>query len=88
MKIRPLGNRVLLKPVEAEEKTKAGLYIPDSAKEKPLHAEVVAVGDGKDILHVKPGDKVIYESFGGSEIKIDGVKYILMDIKDILAIIE
>ena len=87
MKIRPLGNRVLLMPVEAEEKTKAGIYIPDSAKEKPLQAEVVAIGDGKDIK-VKPGDKVIYESFGGSEVKIDGKKHILMDAKDILAVME
>jgi chaperonin GroES len=87
MKIRPLGNRVLLKPVETEEKTKSGLYIPDSAKEKPLQAKVIAVGDGKEV-HVKPGDKVIYESFGGSEIKVNGEKHILMDAKDILAVVE
>ena len=87
MKIVPLGNRVLIRPLEAEEKTKSGLYIPDSAKEKPLQAEVVAVGDGKDIK-VKPHDKVIYESFGGSEIKIGGEKHIIMDSKDILAIVE
>jgi chaperonin GroES len=87
MKIKPLGNRVLLKPVEAEEKTKSGIYIPDSAKEKPLEAVVIAVGEGKDIK-VKPGDKIIYESFGGSEVKIEGVKHILMDVKDVLAIIE
>jgi len=87
MKIRPLGNRVLLKPIEAEEKTKSGLYIPDSAKEKPLQAEVIAVGDAETIK-VKVGQKVIYESYGGSEIKIDGVKHMLMDIKDILAVVE
>jgi chaperonin GroES len=87
MKIRPLGNRVVLKPIEADEKTKSGLYIPESAKEKPLEAHVMAVGDGKDIK-VKTGDKVIYESFGGSEIKIEGIKHILIDNKDILAIIE
>jgi chaperonin GroES len=87
MKIKPLGNRVLLKPMEAEEKTKSGIYIPDSAKEKPLQAEVVAVGDGKDV-HVKVGDKVIYESFGGSEVKVNGEKHIIMDVKDVLAIVE
>jgi chaperonin GroES len=95
MKIKPLGNKVLLKPVEAEEKTKSGIFIPDSAKEKPLHGEVIAVGPGefdesgkRKTMDVKVGDKVIYESFGGSEIKIDGVKHILMDIKDIFAIVE
>jgi chaperonin GroES len=87
MKIKPLGNRVLLKPIEAEEKTKSGLYIPDSAKEKPLQAEVIAVGDG-ELIKVKVGQRVIYESYGGSEIKIDNEKHMLMDIKDILAIIE
>ena len=94
MNIKPLGNRVLLKPVEAETKTKSGLYIPDSAKEKPLEAEVVAVGtgkhkDGKVIpIPVEVGDKVIYESFGGSEIELDGVKHLIMDVKEILAIVE
>jgi len=94
MKIKPLGNRVLLKPSEAEEKTKSGLYIPEAAKEKTLEAEVVAVGEGeyKDGKHVpitlKVGDKVIHESYGGSEVKLNGVKHILMDIKDVLAVIE
>ncbi|MCM2325188.1 MAG: co-chaperone GroES [Candidatus Woesearchaeota archaeon] len=87
MKIRPLGNRVLLKPIEAEEKTKSGLYIPDSAKEKPLTAEVVSVGDG-ELVKVKVGQKVIHESYGGSEVKIEGVKHVIMDVKDILAIVE
>ena len=88
MKIRPLGNRVLLKPTEAEEKTKGGLYIPDSAKEKPLQADVIAVGDGELVKSLKVGQKVIYENYGGSEIKIDGQKHMLMDIKDILAVVE
>ncbi len=95
MKVKPLGNKVLLRPVEAEEKTKSGLYIPESAKEKPLHGEVIAVGPGeldengkRKTMDVKVGDKVIYESFGGSEVKLDGVKHILMDIKDILAIVD
>ncbi len=87
MKIKPLGNRVLLKPIEAEERTKSGLYIPESAKEKPLQAEVIAVGDG-DLVKVKPGQTVIHESYGGSEIKIDGEKHLIMDVKDILAVVE
>ncbi|MBN2457571.1 co-chaperone GroES [Candidatus Woesearchaeota archaeon] len=87
MKLRPLGNRVLIKPIEAEERTKSGLYIPDTAKEKPLQAKVVAVGDGKD-MKVKAGDIVIYESYGGSEVKINGEKHIIMDVKDILAVVE
>jgi chaperonin GroES len=95
MKIRPLGNRVLLRPIEVEEKTKSGIYIPESAKEKPLQAEVIAVGPGeidengkRKAMDVKVGDKVIFESFGGSEIKIESVKHILMDVKDILAVVE
>jgi len=87
MKIKPLGNRALLKPLEIEEKTKSGLYIPESAKENLLQAEVIAVGDGKDVK-VKVGDRVIYESFGGSEIKISEQKHIIIDVKDILAVVE
>ena len=87
MNIKPLGNRVLLKPIEAEQKTKSGLYIPDSAKEKPLQARVIAVGNG-DKVKVKPGQTVIYESFGGSELKINNEKHLIMDVKDILAIVE
>ena len=77
------------------EKTKGGIYIPDSAKEKTLEGEVVAVGPGKldekgnrQKMDLKAGDKVIYESFGGTEIKIEGEKYLIIDFKDILAIIE
>ena len=90
MKLKPLGNRVLLKPILAEEKTKSGIYIPESAKEKPVEAEVVAVGNGKDVVEsgIKPGNKVIHESYGGSEVKINGEKHILMEIKDVLAIVE
>ena len=94
MNIKPLGNRVLLKPIETEEKTKSGLYIPESAKEKPQEAVVIAVGDGetkdgkKVPINLKVGEKVIYESFGGTEIKVDGKKHILMDVKDILAVVE
>jgi len=88
LKIKPLGDRVLLKPQKAEEKTASGLYIPDSAKETPLTAEILAVGDGDNVSHLKIGQKVIHESFGGSEIKLAGVKHIIMDVKDILAIVE
>ena len=87
MKIKPLGNRVLLKPKETEDKTKSGIYIPESAKEKTLEGEVIAVGDGKEVK-VKEGDHVIYESFGGTEIKIDGKKHLIMETKDILAIVR
>ena len=87
MNIKPLGNRVLLRPIEGEEKTKSGLYIPDSAKEKPLQATVIAVGDG-DKVKVKTGQIVIYESFGGSELKINNEKHLIMDVKDILAVVE
>jgi len=87
MKIKPLGNRVLLKIVEAEQKTASGLYIPDSAKEKPKQAEVVAVGEG-EMIKVKVGDTVIYESFGGSEVSVEGEKYLLIDVKDVLAIVQ
>ena len=88
MNIKPLGNRVLLRPQEAEERTKSGLYIPDSAKEKPLTAQVVAVGNGPMVASIQVGQNVIHESFGGSEVKIAGIKHIIMDVKDILEIVE
>ncbi|NTV23172.1 MAG: co-chaperone GroES [Nanoarchaeota archaeon] len=87
MKLKPLGNRAVIRPIEMEEKTKSGLYIPDSAKDKPLEAEVIAVSDAKE-MPLKVGDKVLYESFGGTEIKIDGKKHLVIDIKDILAKVE
>ncbi|MBN1503003.1 co-chaperone GroES [Candidatus Woesearchaeota archaeon] len=87
MKIKPLGNRVLIKPKEAENKTKSGIYIPDSAKEKTVQGEVVAVGDGKEVT-VKAGDIVVYESYGGQEVEIDGKKHLIMEMKDVLAIVK
>ena len=94
MNLKPLGDRVVLKREEAEEKTASGLFLAGSAKEQPQLAEVVAVGpgalvDGKRTpMDVKVGDKVFYAKYGGSEIKIDGVEYIVMSQSDIMAIVE
>ena len=95
MKIRPLHDRVLVKRIEAEDKTAGGLIIPDTAKEKPIQAEVVAVGadkrdkDGK--LHapeVKAGDRILFSKYSGSEVKIDGEEHLIMREDDILAVIQ
>jgi len=87
--IKPLGDRVVLKSVKAEEKTAGGLFIPDSAQEKPQKAEVVAVGSGTDSvkMELKVGDTVIYSKFAGLEITIDGEDYLILQQSDILAII-
>ncbi|GBU06700.1 co-chaperonin GroES [Bacteroidales bacterium] len=89
MNIKPLSDRVLIIPAAAEEKTVSGLIIPDSAKEKPLKGEVVAVGNGtkdEDMI-VKKGDKVLFGKYAGTEIELEGVKYLIMRQSDILAII-
>ncbi len=94
MNMKPLGERVVLKRLEAEEKTKSGILLPDSAKEKPQEALVVAVGPGKETdgkmskMQVKEGDKVIYAKYEGTEVKLDDVEYIIVDQKDIMAIVE
>jgi len=95
MKIRPLQDRVIVKRLEEEEKTKGGIIIPDTAKEKPQEGKVVAVGkgkvteDGKVIpLDVKPGDKILFGKYSGTEIKIDGEEHLIMREEDILGIIE
>lgn len=87
--VKPLSDRVLILPNPAEEKTAGGLYIPDTAKEKPLAGKVVAVGPGtKDVkMEVKEGDEVLYGKYSGQEIQIDGVEYLIMRQGDILAII-
>ena len=87
MNIRPLADRVLIKPAAAEEKTLGGIIIPDSAKEKPL--KVVAVGNGTkdEEMVVKAGDTVLYGKYAGTEIELDGEKYLIMRQSDILAII-
>ena len=95
MKIRPLQDRVIVKRLEEEGKTKGGIIIPDTAKEKPVEGIVVAVGkgkiaeDGKLIaLDVKAGDKILFGKYGGTEVKIDGVEHLIMREDDILGIIE
>jgi chaperonin GroES len=89
LKIQPLSDRVLLEPQEAETKTASGLYIPDSAKEKPQQGKVVAVGKGKKDhnMTVKVGDIVLYGKYSGSELKYEGNNYLIMREEDILAII-
>ena len=90
LKIQPLSDRVLLEPIQAETKTASGLYIPDSAKEKPQEATVVAIGKGTkdEPMTVKVGDKVIYGKYAGTELKLDGKDYIMMREADILAILK
>ena len=89
LKIQPLSDRVLVAPQEAETKTASGIYIPDSAKEKPQQGKVVAVGKGKKDheMTVKVGDTVLYGKYSGSELKFDGNDYLIMREDDILAII-
>ena len=89
MNIKPLADRVLVKPAAAEEKTLGGIIIPDSAKEKPLKGEVVAVGNGTkdEEMGVKVGDNVLYGKYAGTEIEFEGEKYLMMRQSDIFAII-
>jgi len=95
MTLKPLGDRVLVKPAPKEEKTASGLYISSGAQEKPQRGTVVAVGSGKldmkgerIVPAVKPGDEVYYGKFGGNEVKLDGEDYLLLRAEDIYAIIE
>jgi len=94
-KIRPLGDRVVVEPLEAEEKTKGGIILPDTAKEKPQEGKVVAVGKGKVSdkgevvpMEVKVGDKVLYGKYSGTEVTVDDKQYIILREDDILAIVE
>jgi chaperonin GroES len=89
MNIKPLADRVLVKPASAEEKTASGIIIPDSAKEKPLKGEVLATGNGTkdEEMILKKGDNVLYGKYAGTEIDIEGEKYLIMRQSDILAII-
>ena len=95
MKIRPLGDKIVIKVIEDTEQTTGGIFIPDSAKEKPQKGEVVAVGEGKtndkgekEPMEVKVGDIVLYAKYAGTEVKMDGVEYKILSIKDALAVIE
>jgi chaperonin GroES len=95
MKIRPLYDRILVKRIEEQTKTAGGLYIPDTAKEKPMEAMVVAVGNGKiqengslRKLEVKAGDKILFSKYSGNEIKIDGTDHLILREDDILAVVE
>ena len=87
MSLKPLSDRVLVKPVAAEQKTAGGIIIPDSAKEKPLKGEVVAVGPGTkdETMQVAVGDEVLYGKYAGTEVEVDGEKYLIMRQSDILA---
>jgi len=93
--IRPLGEKVLVKRLEAEDKTAGGIVLPDTAKEKPKRGTVLSVGDGKLLdngqrkgLQVKAGDKVLFSSYAGTEVKVDGEEMIIMDEGDILAVLD
>ncbi len=93
MNLRPLGDRVVIKKVEAEEKTKSGIVLPNSAKEQPQMAEVVAVGseienDEKKKNEIKIGDKVIFSKYAGTEIKLDNKELTILKLSDILAVVE
>jgi len=94
MEVQPIGDRVLVKPLETEERSKGGIIIPDTAKEKPQMGEVLAVGPGKTqdngqrlAPEVKKGDRVLYTSYAGTEVKVDGEKLLLMRESDILAVV-
>jgi chaperonin GroES len=95
LNIRPLNDKIVVKRVEAEEKTKGGIVLPDTAKEKPKEGVVMAVGTGKLLengqrapFQVKEKDRVIFSSYAGTEIKIDGVEYLILNEDDVLAIVE
>ncbi|MBP8303925.1 MAG: co-chaperone GroES [Phycisphaerae bacterium] len=95
MKIRPLADKVLVERIEAESKTAGGIVLPDTAKEKPQRGKIVAVGEGKILddgtrraMQLKKGDQVLFTSYAGTEIKVDGKEYLIMDESDIMAVIE
>lgn len=95
MKIRPLGDKVIVQRMEAESKTAGGIVLPDSAKEKPQRGKIISIGDGKQLddgsrakMSVKKGQEVLFTSYAGTEVKIDGKEYLIMDESDIIAVIE
>ena len=94
MALKPLGDRIVVKQLEAQEKTKSGIIVPDSAKEKPQEAKVVAVGPGRLLdeggvkpLEVKSGDRVLYGKYSGSEVTIDGTDYLILKEEEVLAVV-
>jgi len=94
-KLRPLGDRVVVKILESEEKTKGGIFLPDTAKEKPQQAKIVAVGPGKTLedgkkspIDLKEGDLVLFAKYAGTEVKVEGEEYLVISEKDILAVVE
>ena len=94
MKIRPLADKVIVERIEAENKTAGGIVLPDTAKEKPLRGKVISVGVGKLLddgsrseMQVKKGDEVLFTSYGGTEVKLDGKEYLIMEESDIMAVI-
>jgi len=95
MSLRPLSDRILVERVEEDEKTKGGIYIPDTAKEKPAEGKVIATGNGRMgedgkllAMDVKVGDRVLFSKYGGTEVKIDGIDYLIMRQDDVLGVVE
>jgi chaperonin GroES len=95
MKLKPIGDKIIVERIEPENKTKGGIVLPDTAKEKPKEGKVIAIGDGKLLDNgsrvpssVKVGEKIIFSSFAGSEVKIDSKEYLIMNEEDILAVLE
>ena len=92
--LKPLGDRIVVKPLDAEEKTSGGIVLPDSAKERPQTGEVIAVGPGKTLdngtialMEVNVGDKVIFSKYGGTELKFNGEEYLVLSARDVLAVV-
>ena len=95
MRLKPLGDRIVVKVLEREEKTKGGLFLPDTAKEKPTEGEVIAVGTGKILdngqkqpVEVKVGDRIIFSKYAGTEVTVDGEELVIFSERDVLAIVE
>jgi chaperonin GroES len=88
MTVKPLGDRVLVKMEQEEEKTKGGLFIPETAQEKTQIASVIAVGDDEEEIKVKPGDRVMFDKYAGTTVKIDGNDHLILSMGDVLAVIS
>lgn len=88
MKLRPLGDRLVIKMLEVEEKTESGIVLPDSAKEKPNTAEVLALGSGITEDEIKVGDHIMFSKYAGNEVELDGEEYIIIKLKEVLAVVE